>query len=243
MKTKTCPNCGSTIHEYATKCKYCDTSFRKSKDSYREDINSEEEEDDDIVIRYRKADIEDDMQLTSDQEQRKLDTALMKENIRQLKKEQKKAELQSSLSYTTISNIAKWMDKYQLDAFIGFVPIFGDIVPTLFIVPYIYVSLFKIKSIPLTLAVIYYTMVDWFISILPYGVGMIGDFFYRSFKKNMTLITGFVEDDAEVIQEVNKKAFITAVLIIIIGLLIWWILSMVVSITSGIFSWISGLFA
>lgn len=230
MGTKNCLNCGKEIHIYATKCKYC--GARCYEDGEFEEVE----------IRSKKHDLQSDLQLTTLKEQKNIEKAIQKEEQRKWKKEQKRYELKSSWSYTTINNTAKWMDKYHLDAIIGLIPGAGDIVPTLFIFPYIYVSLFKIRSIPLTLAVIYHTMVDWLISIVPY-IGAVGDFFYRSFKKNMALIVGFVEDDKEIIREVNKKAVVTAILIVIVGFAIWWLITTVLSMISGVFDWISGLFA
>jgi hypothetical protein len=244
MTTKECPNCGNTINVYATKCKYCDFSMKDEQYSNVEEIeiDSEEEDDDDVEILSRKDEVRQEMQLTTDSEQLDIDKAVYQEELRRYKKEMKRLELESSWSYNAVSTLAKWMDKYCLDPFIGFIPGVGDILPTLFIYPFIHISIFKIKSLPLTLAVVYNTMVDWLLGMIPY-VGIVADFFNRSFRKNMKLIVGFVEDDKEIIQEVNSKAITFAILIVVVALLIWWLISAIASILSGIADFVGGLFS
>jgi hypothetical protein len=102
---------------------------------------------------------------------------------------------------------------------------------------------FKIRSLPLTLAVVFNTMVDWAIGLLPVGVGIVGDAFHRSFIKNRKLILGFVEDDREIIKEVNRKAVLFSVLIFIMIFVIWGLVTLALSVVTDVFQWISGLFA
>jgi hypothetical protein len=83
-------------------------------------------------------------------------------------------------------------------------------------VPFLFVSLFKVRSISLTLAVLYNIMVDCFIGLTPV-LGDILDVLYRSYAKNYRLIVGFVEDDAEVIDEVRRSAWKSAIMIVILG--------------------------
>ena len=52
---------------------------------------------------------------------------------------------------------------------------------------------------------------DVFLGMLPFYVGDAIDFFYKSNKKNMALIEGFVNDDKQIIQQVNKKAIQAAI--------------------------------
>jgi hypothetical protein len=59
----------------------------------------------------------------------------------------------------------------------------------------------------------------------------------------MKLIVGFVEDDKEIIQEVNSKAITFAILIVVVALLIWWLISAIASILSGIADFVGGLFS
>lgn len=164
--------------------------------------------------------------------------AIDKEALRLQKKELKRQELQASESYRVISTIAKWADKYYLDAVIGFVPIVGDVISTLFGVPFIYVALAKIKSIPLALAVTYNYLVDFLLGLIPFFVGDVIDIFHRAHIKNMRLITHFVEDDREKIHEVNSKATKVAILIVILCIIIYYVIKWV----SIFANWVINLF-
>ena len=83
-----------------------------------------------------------------------------KEELRRQRREKEISELKSSKAYKFISTITILADKYFLDALLGFVPSVGDLVSSIFGLPFIYVTLFKVKSIPLKLAVIYNYLVD-----------------------------------------------------------------------------------
>src|SRR5690606_8506998 len=111
-----------------------------------------------------------------------------------------------SRSYKSVQTIKKWMDDYFLDGIIGLVSIPGlrDINKILSF-PYVYVSLFKVRSISLTLAVVFNILLDVLIGALPF-LGNIADFFFRSYAKNYKLIVGFVEGDQEIITMVKKRA-------------------------------------
>ena len=234
MDTKTCPQCGETINHYATKCRNCGVSL----------LEDEIQDAEDVVIRSRKETVSDQMQLTTSEEQKEIEKALQAEEQRRLEKQRKKDQLRSSWSFVFIDKSAKLMDKYFLDVLIGTVfPVVGDLIPTFFVIPYIYVSMFKIRSLPLTLAVVFNTMVDWALGLLPVGVGIVGDAFHRSFIKNRKLILGFVEDDREIIKEVNRKAVLFSVLIFIMIFVIWGLVTLALSVVTDVFQWISGLFA
>ena len=234
METKTCPQCGETINHYATKCRNCGVSL----------LADEIQEAEDVVIRFRKEAVSDQMQLTTSEEQKEIEKALQAEEQRRLEKQRKKDQLRSSWSFVFIDKSAKLMDKYFLDALVGAVfPVVGDLIPTFFVIPYIYVSMFKIRSLPLTLAVVFHTMVDWALGLLPAGIGAVGDVFHRSVVKNRKLILGFVEDDREIIKEVNRKAILFSVLIFIMIFVIWGLVTLALSVVTDIFQWISGLFA
>ena len=53
---------------------------------------------------------------------------------------------------------------------------------------------------------------------------------------------GFVEGDKEVIQEVNRKAVLTAVGILVLCVIIYWVAKLAVYLTTTLWEWISGLF-
>lgn len=66
--------------------------------------------------------------------------------------------------------------------------------------------------------------------------------FKRSYIENLRLITGYIEDDKEIINKVNKKAFWTAVFIAVICWLIYLVISWAISLGTSVYNWISSLF-
>lgn len=169
-------------------------------------------------------------------------SAKKKEEKRRTEKKHKQQDLANSFSYKSVHSISKALDEWWLDGILGFFQGVGDIANAAFTLPFLYVSLFKIRSIPLTLACIYNMLLDILIGIIPFGVGNILDFFHRSYRKNLKLIVGFVEDDKNIIDEVNRKASFMAIAIFVICLVIYWLISFVISLASSIKDWFSGLF-
>ena len=109
----------------------------------------------DSNISSRKRAIQNDLGVKDGREDAQIEISLANEQARRCKKEMRRKEIRRSVSYRMVEDIAKWMDKYFLDAILGFVPSVGDSLTSLAALPSIYVSLFKVKSVPLTLAVIF----------------------------------------------------------------------------------------
>ena len=129
--------------------------------------------------------------------------------------------IRNSVSYKLVHAIALWMDRRLLDPLIGLVlPGFGDALTSVFAVPYLYLSIVKLKSIPLTLAIICNILLDVLIGIIPY-IGVVGDVFKRAFTRNAALIKGYVEGDRAIMQEIDRKAMGMAFLIVILCGLIY----------------------
>lgn len=129
-----------------------------------------------------------------------------------MSKEIRKETLRNSKLYHHIKKVTQLADGYYLDFVIGLIPGgFGDILGGLFSLSHVYFGLFKLRSIPLTLALLNNMLRDVFLGMLPFYVGDAIDFFYKSNKKNMALIEGFVNDDKQIIQQVNKKAIQAAI--------------------------------
>ena len=175
-------------------------------------------------------------------EEARLAHAREKEAKRQQRKLNKRYELENSASYRAVVGISRVCDTWMLDPIIGIIPGMGDALTTLLAFPAIYVSLFKIRSIPLTLACIFNTTLDFLLGSIPFFIGNICDFFYRSFRKNLKLIQGFVEDDRAVIAEVNRKAFWMFLGIALVGLLIYWFLKALSSVMTELSHWIGSWF-
>ncbi len=172
-----------------------------------------------------------------------------KEELRRQRREKEISELKSSKAYKFISTITILADKYFLDALLGFVPSVGDLVSSVFGLPFIYVTLFKVKSIPLTLAVIYNYLVDILLGSIPFFIGDAIDFFSKAHVKNLDLITRYVEGDKKIIRQVRSKALLTAFLIIILSVIIYFVFRLLIGVTEwmwtlliDMFKWLIGLF-
>lgn len=182
-------------------------------------------------LHSRREQAQKDLGLNNSKEQESIDKALEKEQQRQQAKEERRYEIEQSGSYIAVKKISKVMDDYYLDPILGFIlPVgIGDALPSLLIIPYIYVSLNKIHSFPLTLAVIYNCLKDILLGMIPFFIGDIIDVFNKGYKQNMKLIVGFVEDDREIIQKVNKKAFGMTIAIIIVCVLIYFCVKWIIA--------------
>lgn len=178
--------------------------------------------------------------LTDEHEQAQLERALHQEEERQRKKELRRMEIEESSAYQATQTIAKWMDKYFIDPILGFIlPVgMGDTLTSIFVIPYIYVAACKVRSFPLTLAVIFNVLRDVALGLIPFYIGDIIDTFNRSYVQNARLIVGFVEDDKSIIEEVNRKAFWTGVLILIFCAIIYLLVRLAIQVGS----WIGSLF-
>ena len=166
-----------------------------------------------------------------------------KELEKKIKYEQRRIRVSSDSDYMLIYNIAKYMDKYCLDPIIGFfIPGGGDILTSVMTIPYISVAAFTVKSLPLTLAVIYNMLIDMLVGSIPFFIGDICDVFHRSYSKNYQLIVGFVEGDEEVIKTVNERAVKTGIFIVILCVLIYLMMTLVLSAVSSIWDFVSNLF-
>ncbi len=151
----------------------------------------------------------------------------------------KQEEIKQSSEYQLVEKVAFLMDKCFLDPILGFfMPELGDFITSLTVLPSIYVSMFVVRSLPLTLAVISNMMMDTLVGMVPF-IGDVADIFYRSNVKNYTLITGFVEEDKETIKSVNKRAVWTAIFIAFMGYLLyllWQLLHTVIAGATGLVS-------
>ena len=180
-----------------------------------------------------------DLGMNFTREDQKREAALAKEQERIARKEAKRQQMMSMPSYRLMVKTSTYMDKY-----LGFIlPAgVGDALSSVFAFPFVYYSLCVVKSIPLTLAVIYNILMDVLIGAIPFCIGDLLDVFKRSYIENLRLITGYIEDDKEIINKVNKKAFWTAVFIAVICWLIYLVISWAISLGTSAYNWISSLF-
>ncbi|GJG37963.1 DUF4112 domain-containing protein [Prevotella lacticifex] len=165
-----------------------------------------------------------DMGMNIQREEQQREKTLAREQQRQAEKEAKREELMNTAAYRVMDMTAKYMDKYFLDPLIGLLPGgVGDVLSSFLALPFIYFALVRVKSIPLTLAVICNILKDALLGSLPFFIGDVIDVFNRSYISNLKLITGYVNDDRAVIREVNRKAFWSAVLIVVLCVLIYFV--------------------
>lgn len=190
----------------------------------------------------RRKDAQEKLGLTTLKEQKQQQRAIGKELKRQHKKEKKREALENDIDYRMVKGIKTIMDDWFIDPILGFaLPGIGDIFTSICTVPFIWVSLARIKSIPLTLAVIYNAMIDVMLGLIPFWIGDIIDVFNKSYKKNYRLIVGYVEDDQDIINEVRSKAFKTMIFIIIVGVIIYFLIKLTISLVQFITSSVSSL--
>lgn len=150
-------------------------------------------------------------------------------------------KLRSSRLYRATQAVTLWMDRYNVDGVAGLVPGgVGDIVSAGFAVVHVYFSAFRLRSIPLTLAILNNTLRDIFLGMLPFFVGDVIDFFHKANKRNMALIDGFINGDEIVIHEVNRKATQSAAILISLAiaimLLLWGLVWLTKTLGTALFS-------
>ena len=145
------------------------------------------------------------------------------------KRQLQRQRLMDNKAYQTMEGLTRYMDRYHLDALIGIIPGWGDTIALLSAVPFVYFSARVIKSMPLTLAVLNNALRDVLMGMIPFFVGDIIDFFHRANIQNMQMIRGFVEGDETIIKQVNRRAWQSAialvVLLLLIALMIWLLLT------------------
>ena len=177
-----------------------------------------------------------------DKEMQEAERAAAKGAEIERKKQEKREKLEQDPVYAACAKISKVMDQYYLDPIIGFIaPEVGDFLGGFLSLPFVYVSLTKIKSIPLTLAIIFNTLIDMLVGAIPL-FGDIFDIFHRSHKKNYRLLTGFIEDDKEIKKDVNKKALFCGIGIAVLMFLIYIVMQFMVKVVGYVWGQFTSLF-
>jgi hypothetical protein len=159
--------------------------------------------------------------------------ALAQEKQRKNRKSERQLSIEKSKSYRLIKFTTKWMDRYFIDGIVGLIPIIGDALTILFSLPFFYVAIVRIKSIPLALTILFNILTDVAVGLIPFFVGDIADFFYRSYKKNFKLVIGFVEDDRAIIKKVNRNAVLMGITIIVLCIVIYYLIHFMLSLLSS----------
>ena len=106
----------------------------------------------------RRRNTQESLGLTTQKEEQRQQCAIDKELQRQNKKAEKRRQLENDFDYKVVKGISVAFDGYFLDPIIGFIiPGAGDVLTSICAIPFIWVAAARVKSIPLTLAVIYNT--------------------------------------------------------------------------------------
>lgn len=170
--------------------------------------------------------------------------AIEKNERWQEKVESRRRDLEdNSVSYRAIKISKIVLDDFYVDGILGIIfPVVSDVVTSALYLPSIYVSLVKIKSIPLTLAVIFNSLLDTLIGMIPI-IGQAIDFFFKAHKKNYALIMGYVNDDRKIISEVKKKATFMALGIVLLFYMIVLVINYVMEFATSVYNWFSALFS
>lgn len=148
-----------------------------------------------------------------------MDRALAEDAARHARKEEQRQALLSDRDYRILSWADRYMDRYGIDALIGLIPYVGSAVGFLFVIPALRLSIGKIRSLPLTLAILYTFLIDVLVGLVPI-VGPVLDFLFRANSRTAKLVLGFVEDDRRTIREVSRRAVYFVIAIIVLLLLI-----------------------
>ena len=170
---------------------------------------------------------------------------MRREEARRVSVYERRQSMEACPSYRLVRGIATVMDGYFLDPVIGFALPggIGDALAALFTIPSYYVAIFKLKSLPLVLAITFNTLVDVVLGAIPFFVGDLLDVFVHSYRKNYALIVGYVEDDKKVISSVRKKAFWMFLGIVLFSYLSYKLVSLAIGWLGALWTWLMSLFA
>lgn len=190
----------------------------------------------------RRQRVEDSIEVISTRQYAAMDRAAEQELARQEKKNRRREEIEISSSYSMIKGIKIILDDWYVDGIVGLVIPggIGDALSGSLSLPYLYISMFKVRSFSLTLAILYNMLLDVILGMIPFFVGDVIDFFNKSFKRNYRLIVGFVEDDQETIRQVKRKSvYFFFMILIFIGLiyLLFVLGAMLINWIRGLIGW------
>lgn len=154
-------------------------------------------------------------------------------------KEKRRLELIDSSEMRTIEVISKWMDNRFLDPIIGFfIPGFGDVITTIVALPYLNFTLFKCRSLSLTIVVLCHFILDILVGLFPV-IGDIVDACHKAYAKNARIIRNWVYGDSETIKHVRKMALWFLLLTVLLSYIVWKISHWVANLFSDCWEWIT----
>lgn len=153
---------------------------------------------------------------------------------------EREEEMADNLAESPAFNLMVWAKRYDdwfLDPLVGlFIPGVGDFLSSLATLPALHVAIFKVRSARLALAIFCGMMIDLIVGAIPIG-GDLFDALFKSNKRAYRLIVGYVEDDEATKEEVNKRAVQGVIILIVIGLLVYFFIELILK----IFHWFQSL--
>lgn len=149
-------------------------------------------------------------------------------------RDERKAAIKSKFYYGLATRGG--LVKDILDAVGGFfLPGIGDFLTSFLAFPAIMSAAFEVRSLPLTLAMIFNMLVDLLLGLVPVAGGII-DAFYLSNRKNARLLSGYVEGNKEIVRKVNHRASFMGIVIFFLVLLIYFTIKTLSKLVSPLFS-------
>lgn len=134
--------------------------------------------------------------------------------------------LSKSMGYKYVW-LAKKYDDWFLDPLVGFfIPEVGDLISSIAILPAFYIALFKIRSVKLAFAILIIGTIDLLVGAIP-TIGDVIDAFYKANKKAARWIVGYVENDPDVKEEVNKTVLWGSIAVVFLIVLIYLLISLI----------------
>lgn len=132
-----------------------------------------------------------------------------------VREEREKEKLRGATSFKLV-NWAKKYDDWFLDPILGMIsPTFGDVISAAAVLPCLYVAIVKIKSFRLAVAIVFVTIIDILVGLIP-GIGDIVDALHKSNKKSGRWVAGYMDNDPKTIREVNRYVLWGGLLILAI---------------------------
>ncbi len=120
----------------------------------------------------------------------------------------KPKQIEKSKELNTFFKFSKIMDDYYIDPILGLIPGAGDLISSILSLYSLRIA-FKLKSVPLFIAMLFNILLDLLIGLIPVA-GTIGDFFYKSNIQNYQLAEGYIRKDQKIRKSINKRAAVFA---------------------------------
>ena len=170
----------------------------------------------------RREDKRKDLGLASEKERKKIEKDVLSAQKEVDRHAKRRGEIESHSLYRFVIKGAFFFD--ILDGFSGLVEFVGDAFSSVFHLINLYLSIFVVKSVRLSFAVLIISAIDLLIGLIPFA-GSILDFVFCSSIINRQLIRGWVENDPTAHSRVNKIAAIGT--FVVAGLLgiVWYLIS------------------